>query len=121
MHRKSFKNVKDHSLIIDDGWFNAMYKDKIDDHLGMEAEISFLKQPDSIDVLLTNLYYPNMRQGTREQDDQQTVFKLSKENVPTWQDPGATPGALITSICNLQVLFLYSNLEGASHGTKRTN
>ena len=28
-----------------------------------------------------------------------------------WQDPGATPGALITSICNLQVLFLYTNLE----------
>lgn len=86
MHRKAFKNVKDHSLIIEDGWFNAMYKDKIDDHLGMEAEISFLKQPDSIDILLTNLYYPNMRQGTREQDDQQTVFKLSKENAIKLRD-----------------------------------
>ena len=85
MHRKSFKDVKDHSLTIDDGWFNAMYKDKIDDHLGMEAEISFLKQPDSIDVLLTNLYYP-MRQGTREQDDQQAIFKLSKNNAEKLRD-----------------------------------
>ena len=80
MHRKAFKNVKDHYLNVDDDWYNAMYKDKIDDHLGMEAEISFLKQPDSIDILLTNLYYPNMRQGIREQDDQQAVFKLSKKD-----------------------------------------
>ena len=86
MHRKSFKNVKDHFLDINDDWFNAMYKDKIDDHLGMEAEISFLKQPNSIDILLTNLYYPNMRQGIREQDDQQTVFKLSKDDAKKLRD-----------------------------------
>ncbi|QLL69855.1 hypothetical protein [Lactobacillus sp. 3B(2020)] len=86
MHRKSFKNVKNHFLDINDDWFNAMYKYKIDDHLGMEAEISFLKQPDSIDILLTNLYYPNMRQGVREQDDQQTVFKLSKDNAEKLRD-----------------------------------
>ncbi|MFQ9705859.1 MAG: hypothetical protein ACLRX6_02045 [Limosilactobacillus pontis] len=55
MHRKAFKNVKDHYLNIDDDWYNAMCKDEIDNQLGMEAEISFLKQPDSIDILLTNL------------------------------------------------------------------
>lgn len=86
MHRKAFKNVKDHYLNVDDDWYNAMYKDKIDDHLGMEAEISFLKQPDSIDILLTNLYYPNMRQGIREQDDQQAVFKLSKKDAKKLRD-----------------------------------
>lgn len=86
MHRKAFKNVKDHYLNIDDDWYNAMYKDKIDNQLGMEAEISFLKQPDSIDILLTNLYYPNMRQGIREQDDQQAVFKLSKEDAVKLRD-----------------------------------
>ena len=86
MHRKAFKNVKDHYLNVDDDWYNAMYKDKIDDHLGMEAEISFLKQPDIIDILLTNLYYPNMRQGIREQDDQQAVFKLSKKDAKKLRD-----------------------------------
>lgn len=86
MHRKAFKNVKDHYLNVDDDWYNAMYKDKIDDHLGMEDEISFLKQPDSIDILLTNLYYPNMRQGIREQDDQQAVFKLSKKDAKKLRD-----------------------------------
>lgn len=63
-----------------------MYKDEIDNQLGMEAEISFLKQPDSNDILLTNLYYPNMRQGIREQDDQQAVFKLSKEDAVKLRD-----------------------------------
>ena len=86
MHRKAFKSVKDHYLNVDDDWYNAMYKDKIDDHLGMEAEISFLKQPDSIEILLTNLYYPNMRQGIREQDDQQAVFKLSKKDAKKLRD-----------------------------------
>ena len=86
MHRKAFKSVKDHYLNIDDDWYNAMYKDEIDNQLGMEAEISFLKQPDSIDILLTNLYYPNMRQGIREQDDQQAVFKLSKEDAVKLRD-----------------------------------
>lgn len=28
-----------------------------------------------------------------------------------WQDPGATPGALIISICNLQVLFSFKFKE----------
>lgn len=86
MHRRSFKNLKNKYVNVDDELFNAMYKERLDDHLGVEAEISFLKQPETIDILLTNLYYPNLRQGTREQNDQQAVFSLTKENAKKLRD-----------------------------------
>lgn len=86
MHKKSFKNVKAHQLIVDDDHFYVMYKEKIDNDLGMEMEISILDQKDSVDILLTNLYFPKMRLGTRRQDSQQTVFSLSKENAKKLRD-----------------------------------
>lgn len=73
MHAKSF-GKPEHEVMIGKEDFSVLAKNLIDEHNGESDQFSIYKNPDGMNILLTNLPYPNLRMSAHED---QTVFHLS--------------------------------------------
>lgn len=82
MHQKRFGKPA-HEVMISDDDFSILDKFKYDEHFGTNNQWSIYRNPDGLDMLLTNLPYPKLRQAGHEE---QAVFHLKWDEVKQLRD-----------------------------------
>lgn len=82
MHRKRF-GKPDHKVMIADRDYSVLDKYKFDESYGMDNQFSIYSNPDGMDMLLTNLPYPKLREAKEEE---QATFHLTWDETKQLRD-----------------------------------
>lgn len=82
MHRKRFGKPL-HDIWLDDCDFSIRSKFKYDDDFATDDQFSIYKNPDGMDILLTNWSYLKLRAAKRSE---QTVFHLNWDETKKLRD-----------------------------------
>lgn len=66
MHKRAFHAVEKRELKINDYGYSLFNREQLTNDLGLESKFSIYDNPDGMDVFLTNLAFPNMREADHE-------------------------------------------------------